>query len=125
MMQMLFADGSPLPTLVAAGCEATRSASEDPRGREAREIASVPLWGPRLAQSDAVPSSAPGRTNGGTKIQIVYGFLQRRCRVAGPLRNGSTEQTAESAPRRCGTGARIPGSSPDPLPVSRGTGSES
>lgn len=130
MMQMLFADGSSPPTLVAAGRETTRCACEDPRPLEAPEIAAMPLWGPRLARPDCVPSSALGlgcedRSEGKLKIQIAYGFLPRRCRVAGPLRDGSTEQTAEFAPRRGGPETRVPGSSPDPLPVSRGTGGES
>ncbi len=130
MMQMLFADGSPLPTLTAAGCETTRRTCEDLRVLEAPGIAAVPLWGPRLARPDAVPSSAPGSeravwAKAGIEVRIAYGFLPRRCRVTGPLRDGSTEQAVEIAPRRRGPGARFPGSSPDPLPVLRGTGGES
>ena len=135
MMQMLFACGSPVSRLTAAEAEDSLEAALDRILAERTsgpgpDLPGAPLWGPRLGLMETQPGRALRRRDLGQaqptqRPQISYGFLPRRCRVTGPLRDVMTKQTAKAMRCPNGPAARIPGRSPDPLPRLKGRVSES
>ena len=134
-MQMLFACGSPVSRLTTAESEDSLDAALDRILAEGSsgpgpDLPGAPLWGPRLRLTEGQPRRAQRRADPAPakpcrRLQIAYGFLPRRCRVTGPLRDELTKRTAEQLRRPSGPVAGVRGRSPDPLPRLKGRVSES
>ena len=110
MMQMLFPDGSTLPTPLAAADGDL--GAESPRPDHVSALPGVPLWGPHTVRPNPIRShvracAPPNRSDAGVRVHISYGLLPQRCRLAGPLCEADrfTPQAplraAEDPPIRC------------------------
>ena len=96
MMQMLFADGSPIAMPAPATSEGVQALVERPA------VPGASLWGPRLPGAERPAQSATA-----FGVRIDYGDLTRRWRLFG--------QPCAAGSRQPAGAQRRPGRSPDPL----------